>query len=166
MLFNIFVYDLFLILDNTYIASYADDNTPYPYTSNQNTDSMTKLLEELYISLLGWFKENKIKLNLQKWHLIVSGTEIATIKLDDFTITNSKKEKLLSIIFDDKLKFQYHIENLYKKASALSRVAPVVDLPQKKILFNAFFQSQFSYCPLVWTCHSRVINNKVNRLNE
>ena len=72
--------------------------------------------------------------------------------------------------FDDKLKFQYHIENVCKNASlklsALSRVAPFADLPQKKILFNAFFQSQFSYCPLVWTCHSKTLNNKINRLHE
>ena len=54
--------------------------------------------------------------------------------MDGFIITNSKKEKLLGIIFDDKLKFQYHIWKLCKnvslKISALSRVAPFVDLPQ------------------------------------
>ena len=90
--------------------------------------------------------------------------------LDDFTITNSKKEKLFGIIFDDKLKFQYHIEHLCKKAklklSALSRVAPFVNLPQKNILYNAFFQPQFSYCPLVWMCYSRTLNNKINRFHE
>ena len=63
---------------------------------------------------------------------------------------------IFGIIFDDKLTFQYHIENLYKKTSlkliALSGVVPFVDLPKKKILFNAIFQSQFSYCPLVWMC--------------
>ena len=26
--------------------------------------------------------------------------------------------------------------------------------------------SQFSYCPLVWMCHSRTINNKINHLHE
>ena len=31
---------------------------------------------------------------------------------------------------------------------------------------NAFFKSQFSYCPLVWMCHSRANNNKINRLHE
>ena len=31
---------------------------------------------------------------------------------------------------------------------------------------NAFFNSQFSYCPLVWMCHSRALSNKVNRLHE
>ena len=141
----------FFILDNTYFASYVDGKTPY--TINQNTDSVTKSLEELSIPLLSWIKENKLKLNLDKFHLIVSVNENACIKLDDFTITNSEKEKLRAITFDDKLKFQYQIENLCKKASlklsALSRVAPFVDLPQKKILFNAFFQSEFSYCPLI-----------------
>ena len=165
LLFNIFVCDLFLILDNTYFASYADDNTHY--TINQNTDSVTKSLEELSITPLSWFKENKLKLNLDKCYLIVSGTVNAKIKLDDFTITNSKQKKLLGIIFDDKLKFQYHIENLCKKMSlklsALSRVAPFVNLPQKK-LFNAFFQ--LSYCPLVWMCHSRWLNDKINRLHR
>ena len=54
-------YSTFLFLDNTYLASYADENTPY--TINQNTDSVTKSLEELSIPLLSWFKENKIKYN-------------------------------------------------------------------------------------------------------
>ena len=31
---------------------------------------------------------------------------------------------------------------------------------------NAFFNSQFSYCPLIWMCHSRIINKKINRLHE
>ena len=26
--------------------------------------------------------------------------------------------------------------------------------------------SQFSYCPLVWMCHSRKLNNKINKLHE
>ena len=90
---------MFLILDNTYFTNYADDNTLY--TINQNTDSVIKSLEELSITLLSSFKENKLKLNLDKCHLIVGGTQNAKIKLDDFTITNSKKEKLLCIPFGD-----------------------------------------------------------------
>ena len=31
---------------------------------------------------------------------------------------------------------------------------------------NAFFNSQFSYCPLVWMCHCHSINNEINRLLE
>ena len=110
-------------------------------TTALTLSSLTKSQEELSIPILSWFKENKFKLNLDKCHLIVSGTKNAKIELDDFTSTNSKKEKLLGIIFDDKLKFQFHIENLCKKASlklrALLLVVPFVNLPQK-ILFNDF----------------------------
>ena len=31
---------------------------------------------------------------------------------------------------------------------------------------NAFFNSQFNCCPLIWMCHSRENNNKINRLYE
>ena len=31
---------------------------------------------------------------------------------------------------------------------------------------KAFIMSQFSYCPLVWMCHSRTLNNKINKLRE
>ena len=33
-------------------------------------------------------------------------------------------------------------------------------------LMNSFFTSQFNYCPLVWMCHHRSVNNKINRLHE
>ena len=39
-------------------------------------------------------------------------------------------------------------------------------IAKKNILMNAFFTSQFSYCPLVWICHSRTNDNKINRLHE
>ena len=40
-----------------------------------------------------------------------------------------------------------------------------MNLSKKKILMNAHFQL-FSYCPLTWMCHSRIINKKINGLHE
>ena len=31
---------------------------------------------------------------------------------------------------------------------------------------NAFFNSQFNYCSVIWMCNSRALNNKINRLDE
>ena len=31
---------------------------------------------------------------------------------------------------------------------------------------KTFIMSQFSYCPLVWMCHSRTLNNKIIKLHE
>ena len=31
---------------------------------------------------------------------------------------------------------------------------------------KSFFTSRFNYCPTVWMCHSRSLNNKVNHIHE
>ena len=76
---------MFLIIDNTLQVMQMITSL----TLSTKIQTTNKSLEELSIPILSWFKENKLKLNLDKCHLIVSGTENAKIKLDDFTITNS-----------------------------------------------------------------------------
>ena len=41
-----------------------------------------------------------------------------------------------------------------------------MDKSKRRILVNAFFLSQFSYCPLLWLCNSRNKKEKINRLLE
>ena len=68
------------------------------------------------------------------------------------------------------LNFNCHLENTLKKASkkvqVLARITPYMSIPKRKLLMNSFFTSQFNYCPLTWMCHSRTMNNKINRLHE
>ena len=42
----------------------------------------------------------------------------------------------------------------------------ILELGKRCILMNGFFNSQFNYCPVIWMCHSRALNNKINRLHE
>ena len=37
---------------------------------------------------------------------------------------------------------------------------------KKRILFKTFITSQLNYCPLVWMCHSRVLNNKIKNVHK
>ena len=41
-----------------------------------------------------------------------------------------------------------------------------MDFAKRRLLVNAFFCSQFNYCQLVWMCHNRTNNNKINHLHE
>ena len=41
-----------------------------------------------------------------------------------------------------------------------------MELEKRRILMNAFFNSQFYYCPVICMCHSRALNNKINTLHE
>ena len=49
---------------------------------------------------------------------------------------------------------------------ALARITPYMSIKKKRMLMNAFFKSQFSYCPLVWMFHIRTLNNRINKLHE
>ena len=105
-----------------------------------------------------------MKSNPDKCHLLVSTNDNVSIRIGNFQIETTKTENLSGIQFDNKLSFDYHLSEICKKASrklnALGRVTPYMNLSKIKILMNAFFSSQFSYCPLAWMCHSRIINKK------
>ena len=83
---------------------------------------------------------------------------------------SSTFETLLGIKIDNKLRLTAQVEHLFKKSSrkiqSLARINPYMTISERHILTNAFFRSQFSYYPLVWMCHSRILNNKINRLLE
>ena len=83
---------------------------------------------------------------------------------------NSLCEKLLGIQIDSKLSFDNHVkkvcDNASAKLKALARVPPYLDLAKRKLLMNAFFRSQFNYCPLAWMFHRRTLNNRIKTLHE
>ena len=157
-----------LLIKDVDFASYADDNTPY--VIGDNIDQVISALENAAASLFNWFSDNQMKANPNKCHLLINKDCKKHINIDGNIIGNSNCEKLLGIKVDSKLDFKHHVEDLCSKASrkmhALARISPYMDIPKKRMLFNAFFKSQFSYCPLTWMCHSRRLNNKINILHE
>ena len=77
---------------------------------------------------------------------------------------------MLGIKLDSKLNFNSHIHDICQKAgqklNAVSRITPYMDFVKRRLLVNAFLYSQFTYCELVWMCHYRTNNNKINCLHE
>ena len=93
LLFNIFLADLFLILSETDIANYADDNTPY--TSSNDVSGLVKSLEKASKKLFKWFNDNLMKSNPDKCHLLVRMNDNVNIIIGNFQIENTKKENAL-----------------------------------------------------------------------
>ena len=52
------------------------------------------------------------------------------------------------------------------KMEALCRVQSFMSTNKKRLVMKAFVSSQFSYCQLIWTNHSRRSNNKINRIHD
>ena len=92
------------------------------------------------------------------------------ININGSVIKSSNSEKLLGITIDSDFTFEGHINTLCRKFSqklyALSRILQYLSQHKKRILFKIFIMSQFNYCPLVWICHSRGLNNKINNIHK
>ena len=71
---------------------------------------------------------------------------------------------------DSELSFDQHVSSICSKASkklhVLGRIATFMSFKKRRTLIKAFIESQFNYCPLIWMFHSRIMNNKINRINE
>ena len=72
------------------IASYADVNTPYNF--DLNLDNVISNLEKSTNSLLNWFRENHMKANADKCHLLVSSDENCTAKMKIQVLTIAPKK--------------------------------------------------------------------------
>ena len=101
--------------------------------------------------------------------------------MDDLIKKNSKSEKLLGIKknvrehilginIDNFLTFNEHVSKQSKNASqklhAIARISSYLNKNKLRSIMNAFFSSQFGYCPLVSMFHNRRYNNKINCLHE
>ena len=150
------------------IAIFADDITPF--TSSNNIDDLIDSLEKASSSLFKWFKDNLFKGSPGKCHLLVSSNEKTKINIGQFSIEKSDCERLLGVKIDNKLTLDCHVCDMRKKANrqinALARITPFTNISKRRILMNSFFRSQFNYCPLIWMCHSRTNNRKINRIFE
>ena len=72
----------------------------------------TALHQEVACIIFQWLKDNEIKANADKSHVLLSTTNELTIKINEVKIKNSQWEKLLGITLDNDLKFEDHINNI------------------------------------------------------
>lgn len=108
---------LFVTLGNSYFTNYADDTTPYGVGSN--TEEVLFELKWITEQYFIWFDNNQIKENF-----FLSTPEEANIHVSGTFIKSSKFKKQLGLYFDNKLKFQAYIDDIYKRAARkLNRLA-------------------------------------------
>ena len=47
---------------------------------------------------------------------------------------------------------------------ALARISKYMTKDKLRTIMNAFFSSQFAYCPLIWTFHNQTLNSRIYKL--
>ena len=113
LLFNIFLNDLFLFISNSSLNNYADDNTLY--TFGDNLKKIEDNLRNSFDMVNQWFYKNYMKLNAGKYHFMCLGnnTENETFLFHNILMENSKEQKIVGVIIDNKLNFKSYISELW-----------------------------------------------------
>ena len=168
LLINIFICHMFYLLEDSDIANYANDSTPY--CAGKSAEFLVNSLEQSSAILFEWLNNNYIKVNTGKSHLLLSGNSRATATIDNSYIESEDEQVLLGITIDSTLTFENCINNVCKRASqklnTLARIVPYMNTQKRRAIMKSFVTSQFSYCPLIWIFHSRRLNNKINSIHE
>ena len=115
--------------ENIDFAWYADDNTPYTYSSK--IENVLTNLKGALEKLFSWFSANHLVANAGKYHLLTSSNLPVDIRITNTKISNVDRVKLLGVNFEGRLNFDYHVNTLLKKANkkyhALARVCNYMD---------------------------------------
>ena len=77
LIFNVFLFDLFLLKPNIDLVSYADDSTPFAMGGSSELEVINEI-KSVVESLTLWFRNNCMKVNPDKFHLLLSDKKVIT----------------------------------------------------------------------------------------
>ena len=170
ILFNIFINDLFLFINEVELANFADDNTIY--TTKKNVEELIKVLEKESKSAIDWFEINNMTVNTDKFQAMILRSDKKEnkydLKINDSIISSEKSVTLLGIEIDNKLNFEKQVANICRKANnqlnAIGRIQNFLGKKEKETIINSFAYSNFMYCPLTWHFCSKPSQNKIEKI--
>jgi len=158
ILFNLYINDLDFG-NSCSLFKYADDTSLIlPHFDNTIPEDINAKINHMNY----WCKENHIHLNTDK-------TQITTYRKNQtFNLhsMHSKEVKILGVTFCDNLKWDSHIDNIFKIASrriyilkSLKKFAPRQDLV---IIYKAMIESVLLYASPLYVRLPQHLNNKLN----
>ena len=95
LFFNTQLCDLFFIIEKFDIVNFADDNRPY--VAGNNISSVVNLSEEVACAIFQWFKDNEMKANAEKCHVLLNTSNELTVKINEVQIKKCQLEEILEI---------------------------------------------------------------------
>jgi hypothetical protein len=174
LLFNIFINDLFMNIEQSDIFNYADDNTLS--VSGTSFDFVINVLIKDSQNAIKWFTENFMQANPSKFQLMFlkparNPTPLPiSLTIDESVIDASNEVTLLGVLIDNKINFDPHVLNLCKKAARqlriLMRFKSLLRRKEKEILFKTFILSNFNFCPVVWNFCSKSSSKNMEKIQE
>ena len=158
ILFTLFINDLPNACIQATPYLFADDGALY--FDNIDRENYLNIKVEIK-SIYKWLQANKLALNADKTNLIIfdSNAKVDNIPIKirqdlSIVVRESKSQKYLGLIVDNKLNFYQHIEYIKKKVSkrigAMYRSKNLLPLKFRKMFANALMLPHFDYLDIIW----------------
>ena len=119
--------DLFYECEDSNVASYADDTTPYSCATD--IPSVALELQASATKLFLWFKNNHLKANPGKSHILLSSKKPEIVSVDWSLLVASSYEKLLGVTIDSELKFEMTLQSCVSKLAKNLTLSAVDQVP-------------------------------------
>ncbi len=171
LLFNIYINDIFYVLECCELYNYADDNI-----LSYNDEDVNKVIQTIsaeLVKIINWFKVNSLAANPDKFQCLTLGKdweEGITFNVGDTKIVPSRIVKSLGISIDNNLNFNEHVTDICRSAArqvnVLKRIHKHLDTNTRMDIYRAFIMSNFNYCPLVWHFCSIENTRKLEKIQE
>ena len=100
---------MFYFMEGFEIANYADDSAPISAKLDGRT--VVNELKISYSILFTWLKNNYVKENTSRSHLLLSANNKLAANIDGTVIESEGNQVLLGIIIESNLSFNKHINN-------------------------------------------------------
>ena len=125
--------------------------------------------------LMDWFVANKLTLNLSKtlamefW--LVKDNNTSTIKFMDVEIPIVQVTKFLGVYLDDKLKWEYHANQVYNKIQTNKQLLNIsknfLDIQTMVKIYYAHIHSHLRYGLVVWgSMMTKTSKNELEKLQK
>lgn len=172
VLFNYFINDVPHCFLQSTPYMFADD-LKFSRVIESSLDTI--LLQEDFNRLVHWCKNNNMSLNNSKCFKMTFSRNRNIIKsnyhIGNHIIDSVETTRDLGVVYDSKLTFIPHIDNVIKRASKMLgfviRNAKIFRKVKTKILlYNSLVRSILEYCTVVWRPHYAVHSLRIERIQK
>lgn len=171
LLFNLFVNDIGLYLDDCDFLLFADDLKLFRII---NTLEDQEILQNDLDKLINWCNINKLSLNIEKCSHIsffkVNKKFNTSYKIDGTSLKSVSSIKDLGVILDEQLNFVEHINTISIKASKmlgfLLRNCREFSIRSVVNVYSMLVRSQIEYASMIWSPMYEVHVNTLERVQH
>ena len=156
LLFLIFFNDVLTVFNDVHVLLLADDLKMFKVIHSINDCQTLQLNLNIFNS---WCTDNGLKLNETKCKFInfsrATNSSKFAYSIDNYKLLNVDNIRDLGVIFDSKLTFVPHINNIVSKARKtlgfITRITSSFrNIDALKFLFVALVRSKLEYCSVIW----------------